>query len=57
MMVSFKVSAKLRFFFVFPSLFVINDVREAFKIIDGIDSNDIKYILLENDLPDIFNEK
>lgn len=38
-------------------IFVINDVREAFKIIDEIDSDDIKYILLENDLPDIFNEK
>lgn len=39
------------------NIFVINDVRDAFKIIDGINSNSTKYILLENDLPDIFNEK
>ena len=38
-------------------IFIINDVKEAFKIIDRIKVKDIKYILLENDLPDIFNEK
>ena len=38
-------------------IFVTNDVREAFKIIDSINSKDTKYILLENDLPDTFNEK
>ena len=37
-------------------LFIINDVKEAFKIVDGIKSNKTKYVLLENDLPDIFNE-
>lgn len=37
-------------------LFVINDVKEAFKLVDDIESNKIKYILLENDCPDIFNE-
>ena len=36
---------------------VINDVKEAFKIIDEVkDNNKETYILLENDLPDIFNE-
>ncbi|MBQ2872910.1 MAG: UDP-N-acetylmuramoyl-tripeptide--D-alanyl-D-alanine ligase [Bacilli bacterium] len=38
------------------NIFIINDVREAFKIIDGINTKGKKYILLENDLPDIFNE-
>ncbi len=37
-------------------LFIINDVKEAFKIVDDIKSDKIKYVLLENDLPDIFNE-
>lgn len=37
---------------------VINDVKEAFKIIDSVKEKDKHtYILLENDLPDIFNEK
>ena len=35
---------------------VINDVKEAFKIINDIKDKDT-YVLLENDLPDIFNEK
>ena len=39
------------------NIYVINDVREAFKIIEEINSKNKKYILLENDLPDIFNEK
>ena len=38
-------------------IYVINDVREAFRIIENINTNNKKYILLENDLPDIFNEK
>lgn len=39
-------------------VYVINDVKEAFKIIDKIrEKNKHMYILLENDLPDIFNEK
>ena len=37
-------------------LFIINDVKEAFKLVDDIESDKIKYILLENDCPDIFNE-
>lgn len=37
---------------------VINDVKDALKIIDDVkDSNKHTYILLENDLPDIYNEK
>ena len=37
---------------------IINDVKEAFKIIDSVKEKDKHtYILLENDLPDIFNEK
>ena len=39
-------------------IFIINDVKEAFDIIDKIKvKNKHSYILLENDLPDIFNEK
>ena len=37
-------------------IMVINDVKEAFNIIDNIKTKKHKYILLENDLPDIFNE-
>lgn len=37
-------------------IFIINDVREAFTIIDRINTKEKKYILLENDLPDIFKE-
>lgn len=36
---------------------IINDVKEAFNIIDNLKLNKEAYILLENDLPDIFNEK
>ena len=36
---------------------VINDVKEAFNIVDNIETKKNKYMLLENDLPDIFNEK
>jgi UDP-N-acetylmuramoyl-tripeptide--D-alanyl-D-alanine ligase len=34
---------------------VINDVKDAFKIIQKIQEKDT-YVLLENDLPDLFNE-
>ena len=37
-------------------LYIINDVKEAFNIIDSIKTTKKKYVLLENDLPDIFNE-
>ena len=37
-------------------IFIINDVKEAFPIIDKLKNNDT-YVLLENDLPDLFNEK
>lgn len=37
-------------------IYVINDVKESFKIINQIEEKN-KYVLLENDLPDIFNEK
>lgn len=37
-------------------IFIINDVKEAFKLIDKLKDNDT-YALLENDLPDLFNEK
>ena len=37
------------------NLYVLNDVRDAFKLLNKIaDSN--TYVLLENDLPDLFNE-
>ena len=35
-------------------IFILNDIQEAFKIINGIKGK--KYVLLENDLPDIFKE-
>jgi UDP-N-acetylmuramoyl-tripeptide--D-alanyl-D-alanine ligase len=38
------------------NLYVIDDVKEAFNIV-GRDCRDGAYVLLENDLPDIFNEK
>jgi UDP-N-acetylmuramoyl-tripeptide--D-alanyl-D-alanine ligase len=34
---------------------IINDVKQAFEIIKKLKDNDT-YVLLENDLPDIFNE-
>ena len=37
-------------------IYVINDVKESFEIINKIDGKN-KFVLLENDLPDIFNEK
>ena len=36
-------------------IYVINDVREAFTIMRQIDQGNT-YVLLENDLPDLFNE-
>lgn len=41
--------------FIDNNLYVLNDVRDAFKLLNKIaDSN--TYVLLENDLPDLFNE-
>ena len=37
------------------NIYIINDVKEAFKIINNL-STSKSYILLENDLPDLFNE-
>lgn len=37
-------------------IFIINDVKDAFPLIDKLKDNDT-YVLLENDLPDLFNEK
>ena len=36
---------------------IINDVKEAFTIVDNLKIKKDAYILLENDLPDIFNER
>ncbi|MBE6151106.1 MAG: UDP-N-acetylmuramoyl-tripeptide--D-alanyl-D-alanine ligase [Firmicutes bacterium] len=36
---------------------VINDVREAYKILNSINSKKKIYALFENDLPDTYNEK
>ncbi|MDD2434803.1 MAG: UDP-N-acetylmuramoyl-tripeptide--D-alanyl-D-alanine ligase [Bacilli bacterium] len=36
-------------------IYIINDVKQAFDIITKLKDKDI-YVLLENDLPDIFNE-
>ena len=37
-------------------IYVINDVKEAFPIMNKLASNNT-YVLLENDLPDLFNER
>ncbi len=38
-------------------LIILNDVKEAIAIANNYFKNEETYILLENDLPDIFNEK
>lgn len=38
------------------NLYVLNDVKEAFPLIQTLKDQDT-YVLLENDLPDIFNER
>lgn len=38
------------------NIYILNDVKEAFKLIGKLKDNDT-YVLLENDLPDIFDEK
>ena len=35
---------------------IINDVMDSFKMVESLKDGDT-YVLLENDLPDIFNEK
>ena len=37
-------------------IFILNDVRDAFPLIEKL-RDDKTYVLLENDLPDLFNEK
>lgn len=37
-------------------IYIINDVKEAFPIMNKLASNST-YVLLENDLPDLFNER
>ena len=38
------------------NIYVINDVKEAFPIMNKL-AKDNTYVLLENDLPDLFNER
>lgn len=38
------------------NVFVLNDVKEAFILMERLKSNDT-YVLFENDLPDLFNER
>ena len=38
------------------NIHIINDVKEAFQLMQKIKGKET-YVLLENDLPDIFNEK
>ena len=38
------------------NIFVINDVKEAFPLMNKL-ASDNTYVLLENDLPDLFNER
>ena len=38
------------------NIYIINDVKEAFPLIQTLKEKDT-YVLLENDLPDIFNER
>lgn len=42
--------------YIVNKIFVINNISDAFKIIDKLKVNDETYVLLENDLPDIFTE-
>jgi len=37
-------------------IFILNDVREAFPLMEKLKNNDT-YVLLENDLPDLFDER
>ena len=37
-------------------IYVLNDVKEAFPLIEKLQDKET-YVLLENDLPDMFNEK
>jgi UDP-N-acetylmuramoyl-tripeptide--D-alanyl-D-alanine ligase len=39
-------------------IFILNDVREAFPLMNKLSGKENKptYVLLENDLPDLFNE-
>ena len=37
-------------------IYILNDVKEAFPLMQKLKEKDT-YVLLENDLPDIFNEK
>jgi UDP-N-acetylmuramoyl-tripeptide--D-alanyl-D-alanine ligase len=37
------------------NIYIVNDVKEAFKLMNTFEDN--TYVLLENDLPDIFNEE
>jgi UDP-N-acetylmuramoyl-tripeptide--D-alanyl-D-alanine ligase len=36
---------------------IINDVLKAFELVQSLKDKETTYVLLENDLPDIFNEK
>ena len=38
------------------NIYIINDVKVAFKLMHELKDKQT-YVLLENDLPDIFNEK
>jgi len=38
-------------------IYVTNDVRESYKVIDELKVNKDIYALYENDLPDLYNEK
>jgi len=38
------------------NIYIVNDVKKAFGIVNEI-KDDSTYVLLENDLPDTFNEK
>ena len=54
-MLKFIESSKKKNLEEMENLYVIDDVKEAFNIINKVCDDDA-YILLENDLPDIFNE-
>ena len=38
------------------NIYVLNDVKEAFSLVTKLSEGHETYVLLENDLPDIFNE-
>ena len=50
-----SIFAETKSFYDKKKIFVLNDVREAFHLMNRLASENT-YVLLENDLPDLFSE-